>query len=357
MNDHRWARLLTYVTGLVNQKLLLQNEYLIAENRILRAHLPPRVRLTDPQRSTLAEIGKRLGRKALAEVAIVAKPETILAWYRRLIAQKFDGSKNRQGPGRPPVSDEVVELIVRMARENPGWGYDRIVGALSNLGHAVSDQTVGNILRKHGVAPAPKRSQTTTWKDFISAHMAVLAGIDFFTVEVLTWRGLSTYYVLFFIQLESRRVHLAGMTRHPDTAWMAQMARNASDQQCGHLRNQKYILHDRDSKFCSAFRSILEAEGVKCLALPARSPNLNASAERWVRSVKQECLRKLIFFGETSLRRALTEYICHFHSERNHQGKGNVLLFPEPSPFGRKTHPVRRVRRLGGLLNFYGRAA
>ena len=168
-----------------------------------------------------------MGRKALSEIAIVAKPETILSWYRRLVAQKFDGSKQRKDIGRPPVAREVVDLVVRMAKENSGWGHDRIVGALSNLGYSVSDQTVGNILRRHGIAPAPKRRQTTTWKDFIAAHMAVLAGIDFFTVEVLTWRGLATHYVLFIVQLESRRVHLAGMTKHPDTVWMEQMARNA----------------------------------------------------------------------------------------------------------------------------------
>jgi hypothetical protein len=172
--------------------LLLQNEYLAAENRILRAHLPTRLRLSNPQRATLAEIGKRLGRIGLEQVAGVAKPDTIRAWYRRLVAQKFDGSRQRSYPGRPPLQDEIVDLVVQMARENPGWGYDRIVGALANLGHDVSDQTVGNILRRHGVAPAPKRSQNTTWKDFIASHMAVLAGVDFFTVEVLTWRGLAT---------------------------------------------------------------------------------------------------------------------------------------------------------------------
>src|SRR5919107_5152962 len=224
-----WARVLAYVTGLVNQQLLLQNEYLATENRILRAHLPSRLRLSDPQRSTLAEIGKRLGRKALKEVACVAKPDTILAWYRRLIARKFDGSKFRSYPGRPRISREVTDLIVQMAKENSGWGYDRIVGALANLGHVISDQTVGNILRRHGIAAAPKRSQSTTWKDFIAAHMAVLTGIDFFTVEVLTWRGLATYYVLFFIHLESRRVTLAGITRQPTEAWITQMARNAVD--------------------------------------------------------------------------------------------------------------------------------
>ena len=231
MRNARWLRLLAYVTGSVNQELLARNEYLAAENRILRAKLPSRLRLSNPERTTLAEIGKRLGRKALREVACVAKPDTILAWYRRLVAQKFDGSKHRQYPGRPPVSAEVEALVVRMARENSGWGYDRIVGALANLGHHVSDQTVGNILRRHGIAPAPKRSQITTWKDFLAAHMNVLAGCDFFTVEVLTWRGLVTYYVLFFLHLESRRVSVAGITRHPDQEWMEQIGsqRDAGD--------------------------------------------------------------------------------------------------------------------------------
>src|SRR5215831_4228829 len=182
MNGNPWARLLAYVTGLVNQELLLQNEYLAAENRILRAHLPARLRLSDPERRTLAEIGKRLGRKALEKVACAAKPDTILAWYQRLIAHKFDGSRSRPHPGRPRISAMVEELVVRFARENSGWGYDRIVGVLANLGHPISDQTVGNILRRHDIAPAPKRGQTTTWSQFIRSHMAVLAGTDFFTV-------------------------------------------------------------------------------------------------------------------------------------------------------------------------------
>jgi transposase InsO family protein len=337
MINDKMAGLLAYATGLVNQKLLLQNEYLIAENRILRSQLPKRLRLTDPQRSTLAEIGKRLGRKALSEVAV--------------------GSKYRNAIGRPPVSREVAVLIVRMATENPDLGYDRIVGAVSNLGHTVCDKTVGNVLRRHGIAPAPKRGQATTWKNFIAAHMAVLTRMDSFTVEVLTWRGPATYYVLFFIQLESRRVALAGITRHPDTAWMEQMARNAVDPESGHLRNQRYIPHDRDAKFCGNFRSILESEGAKCLTLPPRSPNLNAFAERWVRSAKEECLRKLILFGEGSLRRAMAEYVSHFHGERNHEGKGNVLLFPGANSTKRASHVIERTQRLGGLLSYYRRAA
>src|SRR6202166_4342005 len=235
MRNSRWVRLLAYAPGSVNQELLLQNEYLAAENRILRAKLPSRLRWSDPERVTLAEIGKRLGRKALREVACLAKPDTILAWYRKLIAQKFDGSKHRQYPGRPPVSSEVEALVARMARENSGWGYDRIVGALVNLGHRLSDQTVGNILRRHGIGPTPKRSQTTSWKDFIAAHKDVLAGADFFTVEVLSWRGLVTYYVLFFLHLESRRVRVAGITRHPDQEWMEQIARSATQKSWGYL--------------------------------------------------------------------------------------------------------------------------
>jgi len=358
MRNKKWMRLLAYVSGSVNQELLLQNEYLAAENRILRAKLPSKLRLTDRERTTLAEIGKRLGRKALQGVASVAKPDTILAWYRKLVAEKFDGSRYRQYPGRPKVVAVVEALVVRMARENTGWGYDRIVGALANLGHRLSDQTVGNILRRHGIAPAPKRSQTTSWRDFIAAHMDVMAGADFFTVEVLTWRGLATYYVLFFLHLGSRRVTVAGITRHPDEQWMEQTARSASQETWGYLHPCRYVLHDRDTKFCASFRSVLAEGGVKTIPLPARSPNLNAFAERWVRSVKQECLSKLILFGERPLLRTLAEFSAHYHHERNHQGKGNKLLFPHAGDeLGRPGHTVACRQRLGGLLKYYGRAA
>jgi hypothetical protein len=166
-DQFHWARILSSVTGLVNQELLLRNEYLAAENPILRAHLPARLRLSDAERSTLAEIAKRLGRKALQEIARVAKPDTLLAWYRQLVVHKFDGSRRGGYPGRPRISPEVERLVVRMERENRGWGYDRIVGALANLGHAISDRTVGNNLRRHNLAPGPERSRTTSWKEFI----------------------------------------------------------------------------------------------------------------------------------------------------------------------------------------------
>ena len=351
-----WARMLAYITGTVDQELLLRNEYLAAENRILGAKIKGRLLLSDSEKTTLAAIAHRLGRKALADVAAAAKPDTLLGWYRKLIAKKFDGSKFRKSLGRPPVDEESERLVVRMARENLSWGYDRIVGAMANLGYKISDQTVGNILKRHDIRPAPKRKQTTSWKDFIRAHMAVMVGTDFFTVEVLTLKGLKTYYVLFFIHLESRRICLAGVTGHPDQEWMEQMARNVTMEENGFLANRRYLLHDRDSKYCPSFRQIIEAGSVTTLALPARIPNLNAYAERWIRSVKEECPSKLILFSERSLKRALYQYEIHYHQERNHQGKENLLLFPLVSrPVSRKQGKVQCRERLGGLLKYYER--
>jgi putative transposase len=345
-----WARILAYVTGTVDQELRLRNEYLAAENRILKAQLKGRLRLSDAERATLGEIAHRLGRRVLGEVANVARPDTILAWYRKLVARKFDGSKARRGPGRPRIDRVLERLIVRMAEENRDWGYDRIVGALANLGYEISDQTVGNILRRHALPPAPERKHTTTWPAFIRTHLALLAGTDFFTAEVLTLRGL------FFIHLESRRVDIAGITVHPDERWMQQMARNVTMEGCGALRNCRYLLHDRDTKYTQSFRAIIASGQVEPLALPARSPNLNSYSERWVRSVKEECLSKVILFGERSLRRAVSEYVEHFHAERNHQGKGNILLFPRDTDI-RRAGPVQCRERLGGLLRYYHQEA
>jgi len=344
------------MTGTVDQELLLRNEYLAAENRNLKAQLKGRLSLSDAERAKLGEIGHRLGRKALGEVATAALPETILGWYRRLVARKFDASRARRTPGRPRIDGEVEELIVRIAKENRSWGYDRIVGALAHLGHEVSDQTIGNVLRRHGLPPAPERKHTPTWAAFIRAHLAVLAGTDFFTVEVLTLRGVVTYYVLFFIHLESRKVDIAGITVHPNEQWMQQMARNVTMDGYGTLQDCRYLVHDRDTKYTLSFRAIIMSGHVEPLALPAHSPNLNAYAECWVRSVKEECLSKIILFGERSLRRALSEYVEHYHAERNHQGKSNVLLFRRVTET-RRDEPAQCRERLGGLLRYYHQEA
>lgn len=352
-----WKRLLAYITGSVDQELLLRNEYLVTENRLLRQQIKGRVRLSDSERTTLAKIGQKLGKKALEEVATIVTPDTILRWHRKLVAQKFDGSQQRQSPGRPKIDQELEALVVRIAQENRSWGYDRIVGALANLGYTVSDQTVGNILKRHRIPPAPERKMTTTWKEFIRTHLDLLVATDFFTAEVWTLGGLATYYVLFFIHLGSRKVHIAGVTPHPTAPWMMQVARNVTMEEWGCLAPGQYLIHDQDGKYCPAFRHIIDAAGVKRVPLPPRSPNLNAYAERWVRSVKEECLSRLILFGEAALHHALREYMAHYHRERNHQGKGNVLLFPAVSQVTERADPIRCRERLGGVLKFYDREA
>jgi putative transposase len=225
--------------------------------------LKGRLKLSDAERATLGEIGHRVGRKVLAEVAAVARPDTILAWYRKLVACKFDGSQVRHGPGRPRIKREVEQLIVRMAGENRDWGYDRIAGALANRGYMISDQTVGNVLQRHALPPAPERKRTTTWPVFIRTHLALLAGTDFFTAEVPTLRGLVTYYVLFFIHLESRWVDIAGITIHPGELWIKQIARNVTMEGGGVLRDCRYLLHDRDTKYTQSFRTIIASGRVE----------------------------------------------------------------------------------------------
>jgi putative transposase len=335
----------------------LRNEYLVTENRILRNQIKGRVRLSTGEHKALAEIGQKLGKQALKQVATIVKPDTILAWHRTLVAQKFDGSQQRKALGRPKIDQELEALVVRMAQENRSWGYDRMVGALANLGYTISDQTVGNILKRHGIPPAPERRTTTTWKEFIRIHRDVLVATDCFTTEVWTWSGLVTYYVLFFIHLGSRKVYVAGVTPHPNEQWMRQIARNVTMEAWGFLTPGQYLIHDRDGKYCPTFHQIIDAAGIKRILLPARSPNLNAYAERWVRSVKEECLSRLILFGEASLRHALTQYVEHFHHERNHQGKGNVRLFPVVSQDPARGGTVRCCQRLGGLLKYYAREA
>ena len=216
----------------------------MTENRILKNQITGRLQLTDPERISLAEIGQRLGRKALEEVAQIVRPETLLAWHRRLVAMKFDGSKGRSSVGRAPTAQAIEEMVLKFARENRSWGYRRIVGALSNLGLEISHQTVANLLKRHGLLPAPDREKRTTWREFIRTHTEVLAAVDFFTAEVWTSAGLITYYV------------------------------------------------------------------------------------------------------------------NHFHAERNHQGKGNVILFPAPEDrIGEMSGDIKTRERLGGLLKFYYRAA
>ena len=329
-------------------------EYLQEENRVLRDQLGgKRLRFTDAQRRRLARKAKSLGRRRLREISTLVKPDTLLRWYRELVAEKYDGSSKRR-PGRPRIEDEIQRLIVRMAIENPRWGYTRIRGALMNLGHAVGRNTIKRVLAENGIDPAGCRPMT--WKTFLRAHWGAIAATDFFTVEVVTWRGLVRYFVLFVIDLKSRRIEIAGITATPNGEWMQQVARNLVDCEDGFLLGSRYLIHDRDPLFTNALGTTLKRAGVSPVKIPARSPNLNAYAERFVRSAKSECVSQVIPLGERHLRRVVSEYVEHYHGERNHQGLGNRLIDREAvrrDPRGQ----VECHERLGGVLRYYERAA
>jgi putative transposase len=332
-------------------------DYLKEENQLLKAKLGDRkIQFTDAERRRLAIRAKALGRKLLSQLDTLVTPDTLLRWHRQLVAQKWNHVQRRT-PGRPRIKYEIAALILRMADENPGWGYTRILGALRNLGHQVSRGTVANVLEENGIDPAPLRDKRTKWSTFLKAHWKTLVASDFFSVEVWRLSGLTTYYVLFFIQLSTRSVKIAGITTHPDTAWMMQMGRNLTDSEGGMLVGKRTLIIDRDTKYCEAFRHLLEQSGTAIIRLPPRSPNLNAYAERFVRSIKEECLQRLIFFGEASLRRALSDYLTHYHHERNHQGMNNRLLNSAANDDSYSTGAVSRRARLGGILNYYHREA
>jgi transposase InsO family protein len=345
---------LVAIAGWINERDRAKIEFLEEQVRILRElNGRRRLRLSDDQRRRLAEKGKRLGRKILRELTTFVTPDTILRWNRELVARKYDGSANRR-PGRPRIVDEVRELVRRMAQENERWGYDRIVGEMAKLRHSISRSSVRRILKEQGIAPAPERLRHMPWSKFLKAHWEGLAAADFFTTEVWTARGLVRYSVLFVIDLRSRRIEIAGIAPDPNGSWMQQVARSLVDALGGFLRAKTHLIHDRDPLFTRAFLELLRNEGVHSVRLPAKSPNLNAYAERFVLSIKSECLGRMVLVGERHLRRAIDEYVEHYHLERPHQGLGNTRI---SGISGRDSGEVVRSERLGGLLNSYHRAA
>jgi transposase InsO family protein len=279
-------------------------EYLREENRVLKAQLQnERLRLTDDDRRRLAVRGAALGRRLLTQVATIVTPDTILRWHRQLIARKWTYPKH--GPGRPSTLPEIRRLVVRMATENPGWGYTRIQGALKNLGHRVARSTIATVLKQQGIPPSGERQ--TSWQTFLRAHWGALVAADFFTTEVWTVRGLVTYYTLFVIELHSRRVRIVGSMPNPNEAFMRQMVRALTDASDGVLGEQRLLICDRDRKWSSDVRDLLKTAGVRTIQIPFRAPNCNAHAERFVRSIKEECLNRLIPLGERHFRRALAD--------------------------------------------------
>jgi len=327
--------------------------FLHEENRVLRELLGGRVRLHDDQRRRLAAKGQPLGRRVLGQVATIVTPDTILRWHRHLIAAKHTHAAKKKRVGRPGLMKSIRERIVRMAKDNARWGYVRIQGELKKLGHRVAPSTIATVLKDAGVPPSPERP--TSWRTFLKAHAGSIAATDFFTAEVWTARGLVTHYVLFVIHHASRLVKIAGVTEHPDGEFMAQVARNLTGVD-GTLRDSRFLILDRDTKFTAQFRRILADAGVRVVETAFQAPNMNAIAERFVQSIKRECLERLILFGSEHLRQALNEFVAHYRIERPHQGLGNSVLTASASE-PPKDGDVVCDERLGGLLRSYRRVA
>lgn len=347
---------LAVYAGWINRHQLAIIDCLRAEIAVLREHVPrKRIAFTRAQRLKLAHVGHRVGRAVLREYATLASPDTVLRWYREMVARKYDGSASER-VGRPLIAAEVRQQIVMLASENPTWGYTRLLGNLLALGIDVSRSTIRRVLLEVGLEPNTRRGPGMSWKRFLQAHWSTVAATDFFTVEALTFRGLVRLHVLFVIELQTRAVEIAGIVPEPDGAWMMRRGRKLLADANGILAKKTHLVMDRGSVFTAQFRALLALAGIEPVRLPPRSPNLNAHAERFVRSVRAECLDHLVIFGEAHLRRVLREYIAHYNHERPHQGIGNALIRPPPQPANNNGR-VKRRQRLGGLLNHYYRGA
>jgi putative transposase len=288
-------------------------EYLRTENRALRARLGRRrILFTDAERRSLATLGKEIGRKALNDLDPIVSAATLLRWHRELVAKKWTFLERRR-PGRPRTRIDVEQLIVRMANENPSWGYTRIQGALIDLDIHVGRGAIQRMLKDHLIEPAPSRGRRLSWSTFLKTHWRGLAASDFFTAEVWSWKRRFTVYILFVMDRATRRVTICGLTANPNESWMLQISRNLLDSQSGALRDKRHLIVDRDTKYSSTYRQALAREGIGVIRLPPRSPNLNAYAERFVRSIKEECLSNLIPIGQRMLRNSLLEYVEHYY--------------------------------------------
>jgi putative transposase len=351
-NIHLQLLLATFA-GWVGREQSRVIAYLIEENRILKEQLESsgkRLRFTDDQRRRLAAKGKPLGSKVLRQIATIVTLDTILAWHRRLIAAKW--TYRRKRVGRPGVMKEIRGLIVRMAEENPSWGYARIQGQLKHLNHRVARSTIAKVLKEHEIHPSHDRPMS--WRTFVRSHANLIAAADFFTTEVWTARGLVRYFTLFVIDVATRRIYIAGTTTNPTSSWMEQIARNLTDCEESFLNGKRFLIIDRDAIFSPRFKSILEGEGIDILLTAYQAPNMNAYAERFVRSIKSECLDQMILLGRESLVRSIAEYAEHYHEERSHQGIGNELISGvAPQNEG----SIEVGERLCGLLKYYHRRA
>ena len=314
------------------------------------------IRLNRAEKLTLAILTAKLKQSTnrsisqLRDVIRIVKPETVIRWHRELVRRKWRQSQQNKG-GRPKINREKETLIVRLAKENLRWGYYRIEGELKKLGYKVSLTTIRNVLDRNGILPAPARSGSIGWKTMMNHYKDQLLACDFFTVETIF---LKTVYVLIFIELGTRRVHLAGISTNPDGLWVAQQARQLIWQFEETETQFRCLIRDNDSKFTDAFDTVFESQGIRVIPTPIQAPNANVYSERWVRTVKEECLDHILIINEAHLRRVLIEFIGHYNSRRPHQSLDQQSPIPRVETTTTGKFEGRQI--LGGIINDYFRA-
>jgi len=337
----------------IDQKTLALLRLQELQNQFLKQRVSGRLIPNACERAAFGRLMAELELHDLKGQYLLFHPETFFKWHRELISQKYDSSKKR-GPGRPSSWHCLSDKVLEMAQKNPTWGAPRIHGQLKQLGFGASEPTVWRLMRRLGLDPNPHKPKH--WSTFLRQNKEAIVASDFFTVETMGPKGLRSLYGLFFIQHDTRQVLLGGITEHPNEAWVTQIARNLTMSGEPFFQGRKYLIMDRDTKYCKSMRDIFTDAGIKPLMLPHKSPDMNAIAERWIRSLRQECLNHLpLISGEAGLAKVLKEYIEHYNHERAHQGLGNTIPLPTDPPM--RTPPangkLQSKSRLGGLLNYY----
>ena len=358
MKQKFWITLVTYLSYCVDKELYKAIDYLREQVRVLVEYQEKqnkRVMLTNSQRMRIAAKAKKLSRKMLEQCTELFTADTVMRWYHKLIAEKYDGSSNRGKVGRPQITSEVVALVIRFKEENPRWGYEKITDQIEYLGYKISKTSVKNILIENGYDPEPDLTVRSTWHEFLKSHWDVMTACDFFTIELLAGRKLVRCTVFFLIEYSTRKVFFAPIKLEPDGQYMKQVARILTDCEDGFLKGKRYLIHDRDSLYNSdGFHDILKTSGIEPVKLPARSPDLNAYAERFVKSVKFECLNHLILSSVPQLEYVLKQYQDYYQHERIHQSLGRII---ESKHAVDDSAEIVCIERLGGLLKSYHRLA
>jgi putative transposase len=358
MKQKLWLTLVGCIAYCIDKELYKAIDYLREQVRVLVEHQEKdnkRIILTNSQRVRVAAKAKRLSRKMLEQCTELFTADTVMRWYHKLIAEKYDGSSKRGKVGRPQITAEIVNLVITFKEENPRWGFQKITDQIEYLGFIISKTSVKNILIENGYDPEPDLTVRSTWHEFLKSHWDVMAACDYFTIELLVGTKLVRCTVFFVIEFSRRKVFFAPIKLQPDGKYMKQVARILTDCEDGFLKGKRYLIHDRDPLFrTEGFHEILQGSGVEAIKLPAKSPDLNSIAERFVKTVKYECLNYLILSSVKQLEYALTQFQQYYHHERIHQSLGRII---EPKHNIDNTAEVQCIERLGGLLKSYHRLA